>query len=338
MDTFHHQLTVARESALLGQYDASLQCYKQIQATIRSTINTVSDVADRDQWQKLLPLIDSESSLCQQLQQELQYFAVPPQPQHDTNGKQHGEVDPDVWQPPPADENQNRGNRRKTLPVKPKSTATADAVPRSHTPVRTKPNLPVWATNNNNQQNTDDSNEPADPPASQPKHVARKKSIVSVRPAAAAVKPAPSIVSPAPAPRSSSVIERKPAVPKVTKAVAAAPTSKSTKSTKSSAKDSDKKAAAAAIADDTVDENGRPKFPHGEADKELVELIQRDMLSHNPNVRWTDIAELQEAKRLLDEAVVLPLLMPDFFQGIRRPWKGVLMFGPVSLRPESPSG
>ena len=27
------------------------------------------------------------------------------------------------------------------------------------------------------------------------------------------------------------------------------------------------------------------------------------------------------AKRLLQEAVVLPLYMPDFFKGIRRPWK-----------------
>lgn len=37
---------------------------------------------------------------------------------------------------------------------------------------------------------------------------------------------------------------------------------------------------------------------------------------------------LREAKRLLEEAVVLPLWMPEFFQGIRRPWKGVLMCGP----------
>ena len=37
---------------------------------------------------------------------------------------------------------------------------------------------------------------------------------------------------------------------------------------------------------------------------------------------------LHDAKALLQEAVVLPLIMPDFFKGIRRPWKGVLMVGP----------
>jgi len=51
-------------------------------------------------------------------------------------------------------------------------------------------------------------------------------------------------------------------------------------------------------------------------------------LSTRPNVSWDDVADLEEAKRLLEEAVVLPLLMPDYFQGIRRPYKGVLMFGP----------
>lgn len=34
-----------------------------------------------------------------------------------------------------------------------------------------------------------------------------------------------------------------------------------------------------------------------------------------------DIADLTEAKKLLEEAVVLPLVVPDFFKGIRRPWK-----------------
>lgn len=57
-------------------------------------------------------------------------------------------------------------------------------------------------------------------------------------------------------------------------------------------------------------------------------MLERDLVDRSPGVRWDDIAGLADAKRLLEEAVVLPLLMPDFFQGIRRPWKGVLVFGP----------
>ena len=26
--------------------------------------------------------------------------------------------------------------------------------------------------------------------------------------------------------------------------------------------------------------------------------------------------------------MILPLLMPEYFKGIRRPWKGVMLFGP----------
>jgi SpoVK/Ycf46/Vps4 family AAA+-type ATPase len=57
-------------------------------------------------------------------------------------------------------------------------------------------------------------------------------------------------------------------------------------------------------------------------------MLERDILDRQPNIKWENIAGLKDAKRLLEEAVVLPLWMPDFFQGIRRPWKGVLMFGP----------
>lgn len=70
------------------------------------------------------------------------------------------------------------------------------------------------------------------------------------------------------------------------------------------------------------------KFDAQGHDKDLVEHLERDILQRNPNVRWDDIASLTEAKKLLEEAVVLPLIVPDFFKGIRRPWKGVLMVGP----------
>ncbi|KAA3675597.1 katanin p60 ATPase-containing subunit A1 [Paragonimus westermani] len=70
------------------------------------------------------------------------------------------------------------------------------------------------------------------------------------------------------------------------------------------------------------------KFDPSGYDKDLVEVLERDIVQRNPNVRWDDIAELDDAKRLLKEAVVLPMVLPNFFKGIRRPWKGVLMVGP----------
>lgn len=57
-------------------------------------------------------------------------------------------------------------------------------------------------------------------------------------------------------------------------------------------------------------------------------MLERDVIEKNPKVQFDDISELEEAKKTLQEAVILPILMPDYFRGIRRPWKGVLMFGP----------
>ncbi|XP_029736067.1 katanin p60 ATPase-containing subunit A1 [Aedes albopictus] len=68
--------------------------------------------------------------------------------------------------------------------------------------------------------------------------------------------------------------------------------------------------------------------PASHSDVDLVDMLERDILQKNPNIHWDDIADLHEAKRLLEEAVVLPMWMPDYFKGIRRPWKGVLMVGP----------
>ncbi|XP_051136173.1 katanin p60 ATPase-containing subunit A1 isoform X2 [Andrographis paniculata] len=76
-------------------------------------------------------------------------------------------------------------------------------------------------------------------------------------------------------------------------------------------------------------EEAKPKKVQYEGpDGDLAAMLERDVLDSSPGVRWDDVAGLSEAKRLLEEAVVLPLWMPEYFQGIRRPWKGVLMFGP----------
>lgn len=80
--------------------------------------------------------------------------------------------------------------------------------------------------------------------------------------------------------------------------------------------------------DETPDRNGKEPYKGPEEYKDLIAMISRDVMDKNPNVKWDDIADLKEAKRLLEEAIVLPLWMPEYFQGIRRPWKGVLMFGP----------
>ena len=79
---------------------------------------------------------------------------------------------------------------------------------------------------------------------------------------------------------------------------------------------------------DRDDRGARNAPQHVGPDGDLADGLSRDILDKSPSVRWDDIAGLEDAKRLLEEAVVLPLLMPDYFQGIRRPWKGVLMFGP----------
>ena len=87
---------------------------------------------------------------------------------------------------------------------------------------------------------------------------------------------------------------------------------------------------------DEGDENGgqeeEKKFEGSIFDSDLVDLLERDIVQKNPDTRWDDIADLHEAKRLLEEAVVLPMWMPDFFKGIRRPWRGVLMVGPPGKR------
>ncbi|CAI2362114.1 unnamed protein product [Moneuplotes crassus] len=63
-------------------------------------------------------------------------------------------------------------------------------------------------------------------------------------------------------------------------------------------------------------------------DADLIKSLEKEVILRNPNVSFDDIADLDDAKRVLEEAVVYPLMMPKFFRGIRRPSKGVCLFGP----------
>lgn len=57
-------------------------------------------------------------------------------------------------------------------------------------------------------------------------------------------------------------------------------------------------------------------------------MLEREVIDRNLNVQFEDIAALDDAKEIIQESVLLPLLMPQYFTGIRKPRKGVLLFGP----------
>ena len=53
----------------------------------------------------------------------------------------------------------------------------------------------------------------------------------------------------------------------------------------------------------------------GEID--LIELVERDIVTSTLNTSFDDVGGLNDAKMALREAVVLPLLRPELFTGIR---------------------
>lgn len=73
--------------------------------------------------------------------------------------------------------------------------------------------------------------------------------------------------------------------------------------------------------DDDSDEEDKDK-------KKLMNQLEGAIVMEKPNIQWADVAGLEGAKEALKEAVILPIKFPHLFTGNRKPWKGILLFGP----------
>mmetsp|Transcript_22463 Transcript_22463/g.36103 ORF Transcript_22463/g.36103 Transcript_22463/m.36103 type:complete len:281 (+) Transcript_22463:144-986(+) len=62
--------------------------------------------------------------------------------------------------------------------------------------------------------------------------------------------------------------------------------------------------------------------------KALMKTIESVVVTEKPNIHWEDVAGLETAKKLLQEAVILPVRFPNLFVGKLKPWRGILLFGP----------
>lgn len=62
--------------------------------------------------------------------------------------------------------------------------------------------------------------------------------------------------------------------------------------------------------------------------KKLRGALSGAIVTEKPNVKWDDVAGLEQAKESLKETVIMPTRFPQLFTGKRRPFKGILLYGP----------
>jgi SpoVK/Ycf46/Vps4 family AAA+-type ATPase len=66
------------------------------------------------------------------------------------------------------------------------------------------------------------------------------------------------------------------------------------------------------------------------ANDPLVQVVKTELYVDKSQLstRWDDVVGLVSAKRALQEAVIIPVIRPDLYTGLRSPPKGVLLYGP----------
>ncbi len=75
-------------------------------------------------------------------------------------------------------------------------------------------------------------------------------------------------------------------------------------------------------------DSGKTEVGVSSEEQELIDMISGTIVTESPNVKWNDIAGLENVKQAVREAIVLPMAKPELFTGARKPWSGILLFGP----------
>ena len=78
----------------------------------------------------------------------------------------------------------------------------------------------------------------------------------------------------------------------------------------------------------------KKKGDDDDADAEKQKLrgaLSGAVVTEKPNIKWEDVAGLELAKESLKETVILPTRFPQLFTGKRRPFKGILLYGPPGV-------
>ena len=61
---------------------------------------------------------------------------------------------------------------------------------------------------------------------------------------------------------------------------------------------------------------------------QIIEKIKTEIIINNTYIKFEDIFDLDEVKCILKEELLFPILMPEFYSGIRSQLKGILLYGP----------
>ena len=72
----------------------------------------------------------------------------------------------------------------------------------------------------------------------------------------------------------------------------------------------------------------KQKSLHDKEEDAMDEKVMSEIMSKNPGVKFSDIIGMKEMKQTLYEIIVVPTIRPDLFTGIRKPQRGILLFGP----------